>query len=62
MFPNFCVCVGGGGCVCVYACVRTCVRACLCVYGGGGHVYVIYEDTNFYDMGMTQVLQGEGDL
>ncbi len=27
------------------------------------HVYVVYEDTNLYnDMGMTQVLQGEGDL
>ncbi len=31
---------------------------CVCV-----HVYVVYEDTNLYnDMGMTQVLQGEGDL
>ncbi len=30
----------------------------VCVY-----VYVVYEDTNLYnDMGMTQVLQGEGDL
>ncbi len=30
----------------------------MCVY-----VYVVYEDTNVYnDMGMTQVLQGEGDL
>ncbi len=38
---------------------------CVCVWGGGGggHVYVVYEDTNLYnDMGMTQVLQGEGDL
>ncbi len=27
------------------------------------HVYVVYEDTNMYnDMGMTWVLQGEGDL
>ncbi len=41
-------------CVCVRACVRVCVRA---------HVYVVYEDTHLYnDMGMTQVLQGEGDL
>ncbi len=28
-----------------------------------GRVYVVYEDTNLYnDMGMTYVLQGEGDL
>ncbi len=41
-----------------------CVCVCVCVGGGGGgHVYVVYEDTNLYnDMGMTQVLQGEGDL
>ncbi len=28
---------------------------CVCVWGGGGgHVYVVYEDTNLYnDMGMT---------
>ncbi len=27
------------------------------------HVYVVYEDTNLYnDVGMIQVLQGEGDL
>jgi len=39
-----------------YVCVCVCV--CVC-----GHVYVVYEDTNLYnDMGMTQVLQGEGDL
>ncbi len=37
-----------------------CVCVCVCVCG---HVYVVYEDTNLYnDMGMTQVLQGEGDL
>ncbi len=31
--------------MCVYVCV------CVCV---GGHVYVVYEDTNLYnDMGMT---------
>ncbi len=37
-----------------------CVRVCVCVCG---HVYVVYEDTNLYnDMGITQVLQGEGDL
>ncbi len=42
----------------VCACVT--VRVCVCV---GGHVYVVYEDTNLYnDMGMTQVLQGEGDF
>ncbi len=36
--------------VCVYVCVW-------------GHVYVVYEDTNLYnDIGMTYVLQGEGDL
>ncbi len=35
-----------------------CVCVCVCV-----HIYVVYEDTNLYnDMGMTQVLQGEGDL
>jgi len=35
-----------------------CVCVCVCVC-----VYVVYEDTNVYnDMGMTQVLQGEGDL
>ncbi len=29
---------------------------CVCL-----HVYVVYDDTNLYnDMGMTQVLQGEG--
>ncbi len=40
--------------ICV--CARMCV--CVCV-----HVYVVYEDTNVYnDMGITQVLQGEGDL
>ncbi len=34
------------------------VCVCVCV-----HVYVVYEDTNLYnDMGMTYVLQGEGDL
>ncbi len=28
-----------------------CVRVCVCV---GGHVYVVYEDTNVYnDMGIT---------
>ncbi len=31
---------------------------CVCV-----QVYVVYEDTNVYnDMGITQVLQGEGDF
>ncbi len=40
--------------------LRVCVCVCVCVCG---HVYVVYEDTNLYnDMGMTQVLQGEGDL
>ncbi len=35
-----------------------CVCVCVCV-----HVSVVYEDTNLYnDMGMTYVLQGEGDL
>ncbi len=48
--------------MCVRACVRAyvylCVCDCVCV-----HVYVVYEDTNLYnDMGMTYVLQGEGDL
>ncbi len=34
------------------------IYVCVCVC-----VYVVYEDTNLYnDMGMTQVLQGEGDL
>ncbi len=34
------------------------VCVCVCV-----HVYVVYEDTNLYnDMGLTYVLQGEGDL
>ncbi len=37
--------------VCVCVCV--CVSVCVCVWGGG-HVYVVYEDTNLYnDMGMT---------
>ncbi len=40
-------------CVCVYS-----IYVCVC-----GHFYVVYEDTNLYnDMGMTQVLQGEGAL
>ncbi len=31
--------------------VFICVCVCVC---GGGHVYVVYEDTNLYnDMGMT---------
>ncbi len=39
------------------------VCVCVCVVCVCGHVYVVYEDTNLYnDMGMTQVLQGEGDL
>ncbi len=39
-----------------------CVCVCVCVWGGG-HVYVVYEDKNLYNyMGMTYVLQGEGDL
>ncbi len=43
-------------CVCVCEREKECV--CVCV-----HVYVVYEDTNLYnDMGMTSVLQGEGDL
>ncbi len=52
-------------CVCVRACVRACVCVCVCGGGGGGHVYVVYEDTNLYnDMGMKarEILQGEGDL
>ncbi len=29
-------------------------RVCVCGGGGGGHVYVVYEDTNLYnDMGIT---------
>ncbi len=41
-------------CACVCVCVRACVCVRVCVWGGGGHVYVIYEDTNLYnDMGMT---------
>ncbi len=32
--------------------VRVSVCVCVCVWGG--HVYVVYEDTNLYnDMGMT---------
>ncbi len=44
-------------CVCVCVCVaRARTRACV-------HVYVVYEDTHVYnDKGMSQVLQGEGDL
>ncbi len=47
--------------MCVRVCgVCWCVCVVLCVCG---HVYVVYEDTNLYnDMGMTWVLQGEGDL
>ncbi len=46
-FCSHCICVCV--CVCVWACVRACVHA--------------YEDTNLYnDMGMTWVLQREGDL
>ncbi len=31
-----------------------CVCVCVCVCVGGGHVYVVYEDTNLYnDMGIT---------
>ncbi len=42
----------------LWAWVNVCVCVCVC-----GHVYVVYEDTNLYnDMGMTEVLQGEGDL
>ncbi len=42
-------------CVCVCVRVRVCVCVCVCV---------VYEDTNLWynDMGMTQVLQGDGDL
>ncbi len=30
------------------------ILVCVCVCVGGGHVYVVYEDTNLYnDMGMT---------
>ncbi len=40
-------------CVCVCVCVCACVRA----------FFVTNEDIHFYnDMGMTLVLQGEGDL
>ncbi len=40
--------------------LNVCVCVCVCVCG---HVYVVYEDTNLYnDMGITKVLQGEGDL
>ncbi len=39
-------------------CVCVCVCVCVCA-----HVFVTFEDTNLYnDMGMTWVLQGEGDL
>ncbi len=36
-------------------CDRCNLKLYLCVCGGGGgHVYVVYEDTNLYnDMGMT---------
>ncbi len=41
-------------CVCVRACVRVCVCACVCVCVCA-HVYVVYEDTHFYnDMGITE--------
>ncbi len=44
-------------------CVSVCVCVCVCVYVYVVYVYVVYKDTNLYnDMGMTQVLQGEGDL
>ncbi len=44
-------------CVCV--CVFVCVCCGVCVLG----MFCGFEDTNLYnDMGMTQVLQGEGDL
>ncbi len=44
--------------MCVCVCVLACVCACVPVCG-----YVVYEDINLYnDTGMTQVLQGEGDL
>ena len=31
---HVCVCGGGGGYVCVYACVCACVHMCVCVCGG----------------------------
>ncbi len=31
-------------------CLNLCVCVCVCVCV---HVYVVYEDTNLYDMGMT---------
>ncbi len=34
----------------IYICMCVCVCVCVCVCG---HVYVVYEDTNLYDMGMT---------
>ncbi len=44
--------------ICFYPNVFIFLAMCVCV-----HVYVVYEDTDVYnDMGMTQVLQGEGDL
>ncbi len=53
-----CGCVG---CVCGFVCVCECVWG-VCVCGGGGHVYVVYEDTNLYnDMGMTSITR-KGDL
>ncbi len=43
----------------IIQCVHgVCVCACLC-----GFICILYIDTNLYnDMGMTSVLQGEGDL
>ncbi len=41
-----CVCVYVRACVC--ACVRACVRACFM------RVYVVYKDTNLYDIGITR--------
>ncbi len=46
--------------LCKFVCGFNRMKMCVCVCG---HVYVVYEDTNLYnDMGMTYVLQGEGDL
>ncbi len=41
--------------VCVCIRVFVCVLCVCCVWGGGGgHVYVVYEDTNLYnDIGIT---------
>ncbi len=50
--------------MCVCACVRVCVRACISLHVRVcALVFGTHEDTNLYNnMGMTQVLEGEGYL